>query len=276
MRGCRAGVFPLLVLLVVGVIFQSTNVAQDASHAQRLYGTWYTSPLGNPNTDSFRHEFRHNADTGKDEMVVVHICSGDYNAVIARAAAPIEVTENSIRILKSATRTEKQGDLECTANVDAGTLGYVISASGDRLSITNPGGVPDMFELAREEKAKNELLPTNIYGTWLFPLQEQRGATIQVKLIFYDSASENHGKVREISICSKTVDTLQSQVDAPVRISKNEIAILEGASHQKNSGPFTCTASITPGTLHYTLAPNGGTLILTKPGQPPITLTREQ
>ena len=276
MRGCRAGIFLLLAGLVVGLVFLSTSLAQNPIYSQRLYGTWYTYPLGNPNTDPIRHEFRHNSSTGKDEMVVVRICAGDNTAVIARAAAPIEVSENSIRILKSVSQSEGQGSSECKASVDAGTLGYVLSPKGDRLSITNPGGVPDMFELARQDQAKNELIPASVYGTWLLPLQEEHGATIQIKLIFYDSASENRGKLREISVCSKQNDSLTSQVDARVRISKSDITILERASHQENSGPFTCQANITAGTLHYVLAPTGGTMVLTKPGQPPLTLTREQ
>ncbi|MGC2111660.1 MAG: hypothetical protein WA655_19245 [Candidatus Korobacteraceae bacterium] len=276
MKGCRAGIFLLLVGSVVGLVFVSTSLAQNPSDAQRLYGSWYTYPLGNPNTDPIRHEFRHNPSTGKDEMVVTRICQGDNTALIAKAITPIEITQDSIRILKSVSRSEGQGSSECKVSVDAGTLGYVLSAKGDRISITNPGGVPDMFELAREEQAKNELIPASVYGTWLLPIQQQHGATIQIKLIFYDTASENRGKLREISVCSKQNDSLTSQVDAHVRISKNEITILEGVSHEENSGPFTCQASITPGTLHYVLAPTGGTMVLTKPSQPPLTLTREQ
>jgi hypothetical protein len=49
-------------------------VAQTATPAQQLYGTWYSFPPGNPNTDSVRHEFRHNASTGNDEMIVTRLC----------------------------------------------------------------------------------------------------------------------------------------------------------------------------------------------------------
>lgn len=276
MNRCKAGLHLLVLGYLAIWMFASPAWAQSSSYAQRLYGTWYTYPLGNPNTDSIRHEFRHNADTGKDELVITHICQGDYSAVIAKATAPIEVTENSIRILKSVSRTEGVGASECKASVDAGVLGYIVSADGNRISITNPGGVPDMFELARQEAAKDVLLPTSIFGSWLLPVQHDGLATVQIKLIFFNTGSNNSGKIREISTCSKANDSVVSQVDARVRITKKEIAILDDVKHAENGGPITCTASITPGTLRYVVAPTGGTMVITKQGEPPITLVREQ
>lgn len=272
-----AGTLLLFHILLAGLIFCCLVSAQEVAPAQRIYGTWYTTPLGNPATDPIRHEFRHNSDTGKDEMVVTRICQqGEYNSVIAKAVSPIEVSESTIRILKSATRTEGQGESECKASITAGSWGYLITSDGNRISVTDPGGVPDMFELARQDAAKNELLPSSIFGTWLLPTRYEHGATIQIKLIFYDAGSENHGKIREISTCEKANDKLQSQVDARVRISKGEITILDAASHDEVSGPMTCRATISAGALHYVLSPTGGTMVLSKPGAPSTTLTREQ
>lgn len=271
-----AGVLLQVGYLIAGLILPTSVAAQSPSFAQRLYGTWFTYPLGNPDTDSIRHEFHHNPDTERDEMVVTHICQGDNTALIAKAVSPIEVGESTIRVLKTVSQIEGAGASECKANIAAGVLGYTISGRGDRISITNPGGVPDMFELARQDAAANELLPSSVFGTWLMPLQYEHNATIQIKLIFYKTASESRGKVREISICAKANDTLQSQVDAKMRITKNEITILDAASHEENAGPMSCKATIAPGTLHYTVSPTGGSMVLTKPGQAPITLTREQ
>ncbi len=130
----------------------STQAAAPAS--DYLYGTWYSYPLGNPDTDSIRHEFRHNQSTNKDEMIVTRLCPGDYRAVIARAVSPIEVTQSTIRVLKSATDTEK-GELnsECKASVESGLWSYTISDDHNRLTITNPGGTPDIMELARQDAA---------------------------------------------------------------------------------------------------------------------------
>jgi hypothetical protein len=266
----------LLLMLATSLVVSSPVAAQKSSFAQQIYGTWFTYPLGNPSTDPIRHEFRHNASTGKDEMIVTRICGGDYTSKIAKAVSPIEVTEKTIRVLKSVTQTEGEGATECKATIEAGTLNYIVSADGDRISITNPGGVPDIFDLVRQDAARNELLPSSIYGTWLMPVHYEGNMNVQIKLIFYDTASENHGKVREISICSKQNDSLKSQVDAKVRITKDEITILQTAEHQENDGPMSCTATITAGTLRYVVSPTGGSLVLTKAGQPPITLTREQ
>src|SRR5579863_9848156 len=46
------------------VAFQGTQAPQTAqpstATSEYLYGTWYSYPLGNPDTDPIRHEFRHN------------------------------------------------------------------------------------------------------------------------------------------------------------------------------------------------------------------------
>src|ERR1700756_3383522 len=80
-----------VAILLAGlcVAFQGTQASQTSQPAATspdyLYGTWYSYPLGNPDTDPIRHEFRHNQATNKDEVVVMRICQGSYRAVIAKA-----------------------------------------------------------------------------------------------------------------------------------------------------------------------------------------------
>ncbi len=249
----------------------------SGSFAQRLYGTWYTYPLGNPNTDPVRHEFRHNPATGKDEMIVTRLCPGDYRSTIAKAVSPIEVSETTITVLKSATTTEKDvTNAECTATINSGMWTYELSADGNSISATNPGGVPDIFQLARQDASSAAVMASPLYGSWLLPLQEEHGAKVQIRLVFYSRAETNRGMVRQICVCSKGTNSVVSQADAEISISKSQITILQGASHEQRDGPFTCTASIAPGTLRYVVSPNGATMKLSKPGQPPMTLTRER
>jgi hypothetical protein len=276
-KGGKAGIFLVVCCFAQGLISIAAVGGQTISFAQRLYGTWYTYPLGNPTTDSVRHEFRNNPETGNDEIIVTHICEGEDIAVIGKVTAPIEVSEKTIKILQSASRSEKKTDgSDCQVSIDAAVWGYVIASNGDRISITDPGGVPGSFQLARQDVAGQEVLPANVYGTWLLPSHEEHGITVQIKLIFYESASKNRGKIRQISTCSKANDTVLSQADSTFKIVKDQIAILQAASHQQNSGPISCVATISPGTLHYVISPEGGTMVLSKPNAPPITLTRER
>jgi hypothetical protein len=275
MKGCGAGIF-LLLSCALSLMSVPATVAQTASFAQQLYGTWYTYPPPKQTKDSVRHEFRHNSETGKDEIIVSHICEGDELAVIARAAAPIEVSQNTIKILQSVSRSEKEADgTVCQASVESGVWGYVLS-SGDRMSITNPAGTPNSFQLARQDLAPEAVLAPSVYGTWLLPLHEERGATVQIKLIFYESADSGRGKIRQISTCSKENDSVVSQADSTFKISKDEISILEAATRLQRNGPISCLATIVPGTLRYVISPEGGTMILSKPGAAPLTLTRER
>ena len=170
MRTPAAKTWLLVCCLASGIMQARPAQAQAAVPAQSLYGTWYTYPLGNPNTDSVRHEFRHNASTGKDEMIVSRICQGDYRAVIARAVSPIEVTENTIRVAKTVSASER-GELNsvCQVSIEAGVLTYSVSSDGNRISITNPGGTPDMFDLARQDASSESALVPSLYGTWSFP-----------------------------------------------------------------------------------------------------------
>jgi hypothetical protein len=255
----------------------SAGGQQSPSPAQPFYGTWYTFPLGNPNTDPIRHEFRHNSTAGRDEMVVSRICTGDYRTVIARAVSPVEITENTIRVLKSSSDSQAgEGNSMCRVSIEESLLSYSFSDDGSHVTITNPGGNPDIVELARQDAASEAVLPTSFYGTWLLPIQETKDSRIQVRLVFYNSAESNRGTVRQIASCSKGSDSLLSQVDSPITFGKDEITIMESASHQEQNGPFVCTASLAAGTLHYTLSPNGSIMTLTKAGQKPLVLTRER
>lgn len=266
----------LLCCLASGIMLAWPAAAQTAVPAQALYGTWYTYPLGNPNTDSIRHEFRHNAGSGKDEMIVSRICQGDYRAVIARAISPIEVSENTIRIAKTVTDSEK-GEMNsvCQVSIEAGVLTYSVSSDGNRISLTNPGGTPDMFDLARQDASSEAVLAPSLFGTWSFPPLADHGATVQVKLVFYTTGDSERGTVRQITSCSKTTTTLMSQVDSAIRVGKDEITILQTVSHDQQDGPFSCKATIRAGTLHFAISANGATMTLTAAGDKPLVLTRD-
>jgi len=257
-------------------IAQASQTAQPATAtSDYLYGTWYSYPLGNPDTDPIRHEFRHNQATNKDEVVVMRICQGDYRAVIARATSPIEVTQSTIRVLKSASDTQK-GELnsECKASVEAGLWSYTVSNDHNHLTITNPGGTPDIMELARQDAAASSVLPSNVYGTWSLPIQLDRETQVKIRLVFYSGADPTRGKVRQIATCTKGNDTLVSQAESAILVSADHIQILNSASHVQKAGPFTCKVNITPGTLRYVIAPGGSTMTLTAADGPSLKLTR--
>ena len=250
--------------------------AQNAATAQLLYGMWYSYPVGNPETDPIRHEFRHNAATGHDEIIVTRICSGDYRAVIARAVSPVEISGSTIRVLKSATDSEA-GELNsvCRASVEAGVLNFTLSEDGDRLTITRPGANSDVIDLARQDTAGEAVIPPTFFGMWLMPVQYDGKTKLQIQLVFYKSADSNRGKVHQINTCSKGNDNLVSQVDSNISFTENEITILDTASHDAKNGDFLCRASITAGTLQYSLSANGSTMTLSKAGASPMTLTRD-
>jgi hypothetical protein len=277
MKGCTAGILLLLCSFASSQVSTPAAFAQTASLAQPFYGTWYTYPSASRTKDSIRHEFRHNLETGRDEMIISHICEGEDMAVIARATVPIEVSQNTIKILHSASRSEREADGSvCQASIDAGVWSYVFSNNGDRISITNPGGAPDHFQLARQDAAPETILSPNLYGTWLLPVHEEHGATVQIKLMFYESADSGRGKIRQISTCSKANDSVVSQADSTFKMTKDEITILEAASREVRNGPISCLATIVPGTLHYVISEEGGTMVLSKPGATPLVLTRDR
>ena len=262
---------PLVSTLCVG---QATKASE--SDSQYLYGTWYSYPPGNPLTDPIRHEFRHNRATDKDEIIVTRLCPGDYRAVIARATSPVQLTSSTIRVLKHAADTEK-GEMgaECKSNVEPGLWSYTISDDHNRLTITNPGGNPDIMELARQDAATTTLLPATLYGTWAFPSQNTGDLKKEVRLVFYNNADSVEGKVREIATCVKGNSALASQTEANIRVSADVITILNSASNSQKKGPFTCEVTITAGSFHYAVSPSGSTMKIRGDTGPSMTLTRQ-
>lgn len=258
---------------VLILILQHSAFAQTATVAHKLYGAWYTYPLGNPDTDPVRHEFRHNAATDKDEMVVTHHCAGEHRPVVARAVSPIEVSEDTIRVLESATGSEPTQSKPCEASIAAGTLSYTLSEDENRLTITNPGGNPDLLELARQDSASEAVQPKRLYGTWLLPAANKKGSSMQTRIVFY--ATADHEKIRQVAICSKGNDTVVSHVDSDIDIGKDEIKVMQSASHTQQEGDFLCRSTLSAGTWHYSVAPGGITLTLSIEGGKPMTLTRE-
>ncbi len=263
--------------LITGGLLLGVARAQTTSPARQFYGTWYSYPVGNPNTDPIRHEFRHNSVTGKDEMIVSRICPGDNGTVVAKAVSPIEISDSTIRVLKAASDTEEgAGKSVCQVYIEAAVLNYTASDDGNRITITNPGGSPDLLELARQNAATAAMLSANIYGSWLLPSETTKDSKIAIRLVFYNSADSDRGTVRQIVSCTKGNDSLLSQVDSEITITKDEITILDSASHDERNGDFVCKATITAGKLHYVVSPGGGTMTLTKAGQKPMLLTRER
>lgn len=261
-------------LLFVSFLVSGAS-AQKTDFAQPFYGTWYTYPLGNPKTDPIRHEFRHNATTGKDEMIVTRRCQGDYRSVTAKAVAPIEISESNIQVLKSATDTQDaEGHSMCRASVEAGSWSYTISDDGARIIITNPGGNPDILELARQDPATESVLQTRIYGTWLLSTEQGKDSHVDTRFVFFGGADRDKSNVRQIVSCWQGRDSLLSQVDSEIVIAKDQITVLESASHDERLGNFTCTATISAATLHFEISPDGSIMTLSKPGVKPLVLTR--
>ena len=253
--------------------------AQDESSsgpAQPLYGTWYIFPLGNPDTDPIREEFRHDSATGKDELVVSRVCQGNYRAVIATAISPVEITASTIRVLKSSTATEKaELGSECHSSVDAGLLSYTLSPDNNRLTITNPAGKPNVLELARQDTASSSSLAPSLYGTWSLPVQHDGNMRIEIRLVFYSNAEGSDGRVRQIVTCMKGNSSMMAQADSDIHVTKDHISILKSASRTQNDGPYSCQANITAGSLRYAIAPNGATMTLYAASGPSLKLTRE-
>jgi hypothetical protein len=264
-------------LVLLAWLLTQAAAAQSANYSQQFYGIWYTYPLGNPNTDPIRHEFRHNAGTGKDEMLVTRICPGDYRSVTAKAVSPIQISEDTIQVLKSASDTrEGEGSTVCRASIEAGTWSYSFTEDGARMTITNPGGNPDILVLARQDAVTESLLQSRVYGTWLLPAEDARGIRVETRLVFYRGTDPKQGSLRQIVSCSSGDDSLLSQADSTISVDKDQITVLESASHQESDGPFVCTATITAATLHYSISPDGTIMTLSKPGQKPLVLTRER
>ncbi len=250
--------------------------SQNDGSSQKLYGNWYTYPLGNPKTDPIRHEFRHNIANGNDELVVTHACMDQSRVVTAKAVSPIEIAADTIRILKSASDSQPlQGTAVCEASLTAGVVGYSFSEDGEHLILTDPGGNPDYLDLARVTKASEIVVPQRLYGTWLLPPVDGKEMRVQVRWVFYATA-ERQDKVRQIAVCSKGNDSLVSHVDSEVSLSQDEIKVMQSASNAEHEASFVCQASLIAGTWRYTLSPDGLKLTLYVAGAKPMTLTREQ
>ncbi len=272
MSGCKTGGARLAFCYVLIFVLSLAGFAQDATSAQKLYGTWYTE--GTSST-AVRHEFRHNAATGHDEMVVTRSCAGDRKPVIARAVSTVEVFEDTIRVLNSSSDVETAPDKSlCEARIEAGSLSYTLSDDGNSVTLTNPGGNPDLLELARADAASVETLPQGLYGSWMLPPADSKEMRVQLRWVFYSTA-EHRAKVRQIAVCTKGSDSLVSHADSEITVAKDQITVLESASHERHDGAFTCKASIAAGSWRYAVAPNGVTLTLSIEGSKPMTLTRE-
>jgi len=264
--------FPCLLLF----LFSLAAWPQGAAAPQKLYGNWYTYPLGNPNTDPVRREFRHNIASGNDELVVTRSCTDQSRVVTAKAVSPIEISAETIRILKSASDTEPlQGTAVCEASITAGVLGYSFSEDGQHVILTDPGGNPDYLELARVTKESETAAPHRLYGTWLLPPVDGKEMRVQIRWVFYATA-ERQDKVRQIAVCTKGNDSLVSHVDSEIGLSPDEIKVMQSASNAAREGSFICQASLIAGSWRYTLSPSGLKLTLYPAGAKPMTLTREQ
>ena len=263
-----------LFLIGLALLLSLPGQCQEPTYSQKLYGNWYTYPLGNPNTDSVRHQFRHDPANDRDEIVVTRQCLAESRVVTAKAVSPIEVSEDQIRILKSAYDVQPtQGTSTCEAAINAAVFSYSFSEDG-HLVLTNPGGNPDYLELAREAEGTAAAVPQRLYGTWLLPPFEGKAMQVQVRWVFYTTA-ERQDRLRQITVCHKGNDSLVSHVDSDISISGESIKILQSASHQEVAGAFSCEASVTATTWRYTLAPGGMTVTMSAGGTKPITLTRE-
>jgi len=275
MSSGKTGFSLLLFAYVWVLLLPLAAFGQTATASQKLYGTWYPYHLGNPYTDGLRYEFRNNAATASDEMTVSRACPGDGRAVIAKVSSPVEITEDAIHVLKAASDTEPaQGNNVCQISVQIATLSYSLSEDGTRITITNPGGSPDIIELTRENPDSGPTSSQPLYGTWMSPTLNTKEIQVQTRFVFY-STVEHQDKLRQISICTKGTDTVVSNVDANVTIDKDRITILQTVSHQQPARTFICTSSLAAGTWRYTLAPGAVAMNVSIDGSKPIKLTRQ-
>ena len=273
----RQAAFVLLFFAAVLAVGQTSDTPKPATDGTpTLYGLWYVYPPGNPVTDSLRYEFERNKTTAKDELIVSRVCPGDYKEVTARASSPIEVAEDSLRVIKDSSDTKPaQGGTVCEAKVQAAILGYSFSEDGTHVTLTNPGGNPDIVELARLETRTETAMPQNLYGTWLLPPVVSKNLEVQTRIVFYADA-EHRERMRQIALCSKGSDSVVSHVDADINVLKDRITIRESVAHEEPLGTMLCKTSIVAGTWHYVLAPGGVVMTVSVQGAPPMKLTRER
>jgi hypothetical protein len=263
-------------LLVFGfaVLLLSPGWCQETTYSQKLYGNWYTYPRGNPNTDPVLRQFRHDKAASRDEIVVIRQCPLESRVVVAKAVSPIEVSEDTIRILRNDSDIQPtQGTSVCEASVSAGVYSYSFSED-DHLVLTNPGGNPDFLELAREDKTGGPAVPQKLYGTWLLPPFEGKTMRMQVRWVFYTTA-ERQDRLRQITVCNQGNDSLVAHIDTDINIGDDSLKVLQSASHQEQQGAFSCEARIEAATWRYSVAPGGMSVTLSGNGAKSIILTRE-
>jgi hypothetical protein len=274
MKSATIGDSSFLSCCVALLLLSISSWAQTAT-APKIYGTWHTYPLGNPSTDPVRHEFRHNSATNSDEMIVTRACAAENRVVVAKAVSPIEITQDTIKVLKTVSDTEPiQGTSSCQADIHAGTLGYSFSDDGEHLILTDPGGNPDILELTPDTNTGEEQVPQRLYGTWLLPPVNGKEMRVQVRWVFYTTA-EHQDRVRQIAVCSKGNDSLVTQVDSDINVAGDKIRILQSGSRQQQAGDFICKASLVATTWRYSISSTGLFLTLYTEGAKPLTLTRE-
>ncbi len=270
-------VFLVVWALASSWLLTASASAQTASFASQFYGIWYPYPLGNPNTSSIRYEFHHNAATGKDEMTVARTCPGEYRTTTAKVISPVEISETTIHVMKGGSDAQTgEGNSVCRVSVGADMMNYTVSENGARITITDPGGNPDILDLARQDVVSGAVLPPNLYGSWLLPAFDEKDTRIQIRLVFYNNVDSNKSYVRQVISCSKGNNSLIAEADSATTVSNDEITIMDSASHEERDGSFTCKATLAAGTMHYVLSPNGAIMTLTKPGDKPLILTRER
>ncbi len=269
-------VFLVVWALAPGWLVSASASGQTTSFATQFYGMWRPYPLGSSNTGSIRYEFRHNAATGKDEMTLTRTCPGEYRTTTAKVVSPVEISENNIHVLKGGSDAQPgEADAMCRVSVGADVMSYTMSDNGTRVTITNPGGNPDILDLVRQDGTNGDVLPTNFYGSWLLPSFDDKDTRVQIRLVFYNNADSNTSSVRQVISCSKGDNSLLAQVDSAITVGNDQITILDTAAHEERDGLFTCKATLAAGTLHYVLSPNGAIMTLSKPGEKPLVLTRE-
>ena len=112
------------------------------------------------------------------------------------------------------------------------------------------------MDLARQDVVNASLLPTNFYGSWLLPPFDEKDTRIQIRLVFYNNADNNKSNVRQVISCSKGDNSLICRGGiGRSTVGKDQITILDSASHEERDGSFVCKATLAAETMHYGLSP---------------------
>ena len=208
-------------------------------------------------------------------MVVTRTCATGTHIAVAKAVSPVEITEDTVRVLKSASGSEPIEDAAvCEISITAAMLSYSFSEDGEHLILTDPGGNPDYLELARDTKADD---------TWLYPsaltahgcCHRLRARKCEYKSAGCSKDGQRQDRVRQIAVCSRD-QSLVSHVDSDISVNKDLIKVTQSASNQQQEGSFICKASILATTWRYAISPSGLNLTLYAEGAKPLILTREK